>query len=551
MILICTSAPVSVCAEQVYPSKYDLREKNLISPPADQNESYTCWAFSFLGSFETKLAKSHPEVNLSEWYMTHSAFTGNYGFPVTSTQRIASGSGTIAASVLTGWRGIALEKDIPYGTAKEAINKYNINNLINNRTSPDYILTDIRGLEPWISSRKHYDTNYIKDMIYSDSSVYCTCTTQDKYFNTAKNALYCSNPDYTYKSDSGYHSVLLVGWDDNFKRENFSENCRPENDGAWIAKNSYGADWGYDGYFYISYEDQSLLEAVACTGAEKNPYQNIYQHDEYGWSTSLSSEFICSFFPGSIKPEKNAGHMANIFQADSDEYIAAVSICTIEDDAEYELSVYTGLSDISSPVSGTEKSYLSGRQAHRGYHTLTLTEPVPVMAGEYFSVVLKIINPSSEFTIPIEACIQMRDKNNDKIIISNISSIDKKIHRNESFISEDGVNWHDIFITSNGDTPLSYRINEQFLPDPPEDEYPEKMTGGNICMKVFSLKDLPDMPTPGFDINNDGSATALDISEMLSLISEKKYITNADLNHDGEITAADLVILISALLTSD
>ena len=173
------------------------------------------------------------------------------------------------------------------------------------------------------------------------------------------------------------------------------------------------------------------------------------------------------------------------------------------------------------------------------------------MAGEYFSVVLKIINPSSEFTIPIEACIQMRDKNNDKIIISNISSIDKKIHRNESFISEDGVNWHDIFITSNGDTPLSYRINEQFLPDPPEDEYPEKMTGGNICMKVFSLKDLPDMPTPGFDINNDGSATALDISEMLSLISEKKYIANADLNHDGEITAADLVILISALLTSD
>ena len=70
-------------------------------------------------------------------------------------------------------------------------------------------------------------------------------------------------------------------------------------------------------------------------------------------------------------------------------------------------------------------------------------------------------------------------------------------------------------------------------------------------MKVFSLKDLPDMPTPGFDINNDGSATALDISEMLSLISEKKYIANADLNHDGEITAADLVILISALLTSD
>jgi hypothetical protein len=39
------------------------------------------------------------------------------------------------------------------------------------------------------------------------------------------------------------HGVLLVGWDDNM--------CGGE--GAWIMKNSWGPDWGDDGYMYIKY----------------------------------------------------------------------------------------------------------------------------------------------------------------------------------------------------------------------------------------------------------------------------------------------------------
>lgn len=34
------------------------------------------------------------------------------------------------------------------------------------------------------------------------------------------------------------HAVLLVGWDDNYPKENFLEGNRPEQDGAWLIRNS-------------------------------------------------------------------------------------------------------------------------------------------------------------------------------------------------------------------------------------------------------------------------------------------------------------------------
>ena len=55
-------------------------------------------------------------------------------------------------------------------------------------------------------------------------------------------------------NDTGDHSIIIVGWDDNYPKENFPEDCRPSENGAWIAHNSWGT-WGGDGTFYISYED--------------------------------------------------------------------------------------------------------------------------------------------------------------------------------------------------------------------------------------------------------------------------------------------------------
>jgi C1A family cysteine protease len=55
------------------------------------------------------------------------------------------------------------------------------------------------------------------------------------------------NSDLTIDSDSttGNHVVLITGWDD----------AKPHSrgHGAWEIKNSWGSDWGRDGFAYVAY----------------------------------------------------------------------------------------------------------------------------------------------------------------------------------------------------------------------------------------------------------------------------------------------------------
>ena len=52
------------------------------------------------------------------------------------------------------------------------------------------------------------------------------------------------------------HAVAIVGWDDNYSKDNFNSDMRPTKDGAYIALNSWGTAYGNKGYYYISYEDK-------------------------------------------------------------------------------------------------------------------------------------------------------------------------------------------------------------------------------------------------------------------------------------------------------
>jgi C1A family cysteine protease len=55
-----------------------------------------------------------------------------------------------------------------------------------------------------------------------------------------------------YENDSGVqrinHAVIILGWDDSM--------C--DGEGAWICKNSWGENWGMDGFFYIKYGDVQI-----------------------------------------------------------------------------------------------------------------------------------------------------------------------------------------------------------------------------------------------------------------------------------------------------
>ena len=56
----------------------------------------------------------------------------------------------------------------------------------------------------------------------------------------------CYSKDIT--TAMGDLAVVIIGWDDEFSRDNFNVNCRPTSNGAFIVQS-------YDEVLYVSYED--------------------------------------------------------------------------------------------------------------------------------------------------------------------------------------------------------------------------------------------------------------------------------------------------------
>lgn len=243
------------------------------------------------------------------------------------------------------------------------------------------------------------------------------------YFNEETGAYYCDEVLYVN------HEVLIVGWDDSYPKENFNEDCRPENDGAWLLRNSWGTEWGDEGYFWLSYEDKNIIYAPFYKLESKDNYAKNYQYDIAGWGISISAdEFI------NADKASKTGYMSNIFTAESNEQLEAVSFYTTDTGTEYEISVYTGVS-ANKPTSGTQAySGQSGMEPYAGYHTIELNEAVKLKAGESFSVVVKLENPSYPYAIPVEICTLPWEKETPDYMGSG----------GESYYSADGEVWADV-----------------------------------------------------------------------------------------------------------
>ncbi|MGN0599648.1 MAG: lectin like domain-containing protein [Oscillospiraceae bacterium] len=185
------------------------------------------------------------------------------------------------------------------------------------------------------------------------------------------------------------HAVTVIGWDDSYSKDNFycdsstykivnttfnAADLRPKNDGAWLCRNSWGENFGDGGYFYMSYEEPELRGIYSYELTSADTYgDKIYQN--FGVYSNLGYTY------------NNGYSIANIFTAEADEEIPAVSFFSYDNNVDYTVSVYTGVS-ASAPMSGTLAATISGTIEHGGYHTIDLPSSVSVGNGEKFSVVL-------------------------------------------------------------------------------------------------------------------------------------------------------------------
>ncbi len=168
---------------------------------------------------------------------------------------------------------------------------------------------------------------------------------------------------------SGNHYVTLVGWDDNYSASNFK--IAPEGNGAWICKNSWGTDWGEDGYFYLSYYDNSLKVNVSSVGFVINNtelYNKLYQYD------------VCGFSEDYYEFKNGQGEYMNAYFVGDEDLLAAVGTYFEKANMDYTITIY---------VNGSEMYSQSGKSAFSGFNTIKLNQYVLIDEGDKLEVKIK------------------------------------------------------------------------------------------------------------------------------------------------------------------
>lgn len=184
------------------------------------------------------------------------------------------------------------------------------------------------------------------------------------------------------------HEVVIVGWDDNYPKENF--NAELEGNGAFICQNSWGKEFGMDGLFYVSYYDANIgIHNVVYTGTEPTDnYDNIYQSDLCGWR-------------GNLGYDKESAYFANVYKAVDDEKLSAVSFYATDVDTYYEIAVCSDYKD-SGSLDKERQVLASGTLKYSGYYTIDLDREVKLKKGNKFAIVMYISTPNATRPIAVE-----------------------------------------------------------------------------------------------------------------------------------------------------
>lgn len=442
------------------PARYNLAENGFVTDVKNQQDSGNCWAFAALASLETCVLKASNKTfnfsvenmkNLIEMYSA-------YGWKMETNE---GGYNGMPMGYLASWLGPVNATLDPFddkGTLSPLLDsEMHIQNI--------YVLP---------ARTSYTDNDAIKEAILKYGGLYASYYHSAGYLNSKTNAYY---DPYT---GNGNHAITVVGWDDNYSKNNFY--TAPAGDGAFIVKNSWGSSWGDNGYFYISYYDRVLFavnkdnQAFTYILNDTVRYTKNYQYDVAGMTDYL------------ITGKKTVWYQ-NIYNATGNEAIAAVSTF-FNTTVDYEISIY---------VNDVLQLTQNGRHEGSGYYTIPLKEYVPVTVGDIFKIVVKLANPQNGYAaVPIS---------------EQLSTTRCYYAPGVSYFSNDGKKWTDLYDYSA--SAYSHTYNSQVA-----------------CLKAFTVADMQNTTvtlnniTPKVQEFSEIIATVTDVKGKMAKIGEVIFSIN-------------------------
>jgi C1A family cysteine protease len=385
------------------PLSFDLRDiANKLPEVRDQSSCGSCWAFGTYGTLESYLRPTEAFDFSEQNLIDHSGF---------ALGRCDGGNIYMSTAYLTRWTGPVDEADDPYNPGSASPGS----------TIPP-ARKHVQGTIFLPMRASALDNDLLKSFVGDAWVVYVSMMWVNSGYNATHSSFY--NNGVTTEPGGGGHAVCIVGWDDNYPASNF--NVAPPGNGAFIVRNSWGPSWGEAGYFYVSYYDTLFARrdvSAMILAEDTAKYSGVFQYDPLGWCADMG-----------YGPGFETAWAANVFTAPAKTSIAAAGFYAVSANCSYEVRVYTGATG-TNPRAGTLKATTAGTCVFAGYTTVPLSSPVPVAAGQKFSIVVRFTTPGYNYPVATE-------------IRSAGYSDGAVAHTGESLLSLNGSTWTDFMLNA-------------------------------------------------------------------------------------------------------
>ena len=477
-----------------------------------RNQMQTPWCLSFasLATLESSLAiqdknagKTAKEYDFSEEHMAYStqdsSFKDGKANKIGLHKNVNEGSSIIAIQeYFSNGMGVVNEEDYPFDNSTGNIDISKLNQPIAATVLDTFAFPQLS-----IKSTSEFSTDKISDLIKEMKTyikkyggITATLATgganKNKYINWSNNSL--NNPE-NISLNSLDHAACILGWDDNYSKDNFNTNYKPQNNGAWIVKNScgnivelgnitklkeeifdqidestrkqyninssnditdeiliyvlqklfagltnirivngvaYGDRDSKSFYMYISYETPSIY--VSNMGVTKAELGKNYDN-LYQYDEFGPTKHI--------NIANTSVYMANVFKRDAskNEKLTRVSIYSPK---KQNYQIYVNPDNSKKTFNDLKQVSVNGNQKtvtlDSGFHTLEIEEPLE-LTGDSFVVVVKASNDDNNSQISVETkCSSEEDP---KGLLSNV-----EVSAGQSFFSIDDNlkenNWTDM-----------------------------------------------------------------------------------------------------------